>query len=168
MTDHKAKLASTGASNTFRAVLTPNRSLSERGFLIVMIAVGLVSFCVGVGFAWMGAWPVLGFFGLDVLLIYWAFKRNYRDGREAETIEVSPYNVVLTRIDPKGRETRLDLNTYWVRLALDERSDGRTHLNLLVRNETFPIADFLSDDERRQFADVLRDALTSARTQTGF
>jgi len=168
MTDHKAKPASTVGANTFRAVLTPNRSLSSRGFLLIIAAVGLVSFCVGVGFASIGAWPVLGFFGLDVLLIYWAFKRNYRDGREMETIEVSPHSVALTRISPDGQTSHLDFNTYWVRLALDERSDGRSELSLMMREQKTRIADFLSDDERREFADILRREITSARAQTGF
>lgn len=168
MTDHKDNAPSTAAQDTFRAVLTPHRSLSAKAFLLVMIVIGVISFGVGIGFALMGAWPVLGFFGLDVLLIYWAFKKNYRDGRAAETIEVSPYSVVLTRVDRDGRETRLDFNTYWVRLQLDERSDGRSHLSLVMRNQETRIADFLSDDERREFADVLAHELATARARTGF
>ena len=43
-----------------------------------MVAIGAVSFVAGVVFLLMGAWPVFGFFGLDVLLLYWAFRLNYR------------------------------------------------------------------------------------------
>ena len=178
MTDHNSNSASTGqtirsagsgsGTPAFRAVLSPHRSLSQSGFLIVMIAVGVVSFFVGFAFLLMGAWPVMGFFGLDVALIYWAFKRNYHDGRAAETIEVTPHQVILTRIDPDGREQTFDFNTYWVRVALDERTDGRSHLSLAVRDRKTRIADFLSDDERREFAEVLKMELISARSRTGF
>jgi uncharacterized membrane protein len=168
MTDHNSEPASTPKQQSFKAVLTPNRSLGPTGFLILMSAVGLVSFVVGLAFASMGAWPVMGFFGLDVALIYWAFRQNYRSGRASEVIEVTPHSVLLTRYDEKGRATELDFNTYWVRLALEERSDGRSHLNLVTRGDKTLIADFLSDEERRDFAEVLARELAMARTRTSF
>ena len=167
MTDHNSEAQSTAKPQAFRAVLTPHRSLSARGFLILMSAVGAISFIVGFGFLAMGAWPVLGFFGLDVALIYWAFRSNYRDGRVAEMIEVTPQQVLLTRVAHDGATTVLDFNTYWVRLALDERSDGRSHLDLVMRDKRVRIADFLSDSERRAFADVLNTELMMARGRTG-
>ncbi|MBU2534311.1 MAG: DUF2244 domain-containing protein [Alphaproteobacteria bacterium] len=158
----------TGGQQTFKATLTPHRSLSPSGFLILMSAVAVISFIVGVAFLLMGAWPVLGFFGLDVALIYWAFRRNYRSGLAYETIEVSPHHVVLTRTLPNGEESVVGFNTYWVRLALQERADGRSHLDLTQRDRTARIADFLSDAERREFADVLAAELFAARNRTNF
>jgi uncharacterized membrane protein len=168
MTDHKSDPPSTSAPQTFKAVLTPHRSLGSTGFVLMMAAIGVVSFIAGMAFLMMGAWPVMGFFGLDVLLIYWAFRQNYRDGRSAETIEVTTDKVIFTRIDPAGNETTVDFNTYWVRLALDERSDGRSHLSFVMREEKTRIADFLSDGERREFADVLASELSAARSLSGF
>jgi len=173
MTDNMPETASTANSQSyrqqpFRAVLTPYRSLSPNGFLIVMSAIGLISFIVGAAFIWIGAWPVFGFLGLDVALVYWAFKRNYRDGRSSEAIEITPHQVRLTRCDPKGRESRFDFNTYWVRIALDERSDGRSILSFVTRGQHVRFADFLSDDERREFAEVLSGELLSARSCTRF
>ena len=161
-------LSSMPEQQTFKAVLTPHRSLSPSGFLIFMIAIGVVSFSIGIAFLVMGAWPVMGFLGLDVALIYWAFKRNYRDGRMVEKIEVTPHTVQLTKIDPRGNESVLDFNTYWVRLVLDERTDGRSRLSLAMRQEKTLIADFLSDDERREFAEVLSVELMLARSRIGF
>ena len=54
----------------FSATITPHRSLGQAGFLVLMLVFGGVSFCTGVAFLLMGAWPVFGFFGLDVLLLY--------------------------------------------------------------------------------------------------
>ena len=62
----------------FSAIITPHRSLSGKGFIAVMALVGGLSFAGGMFFFLMGAWPVIGFLGLDVLLVYWAFRANYR------------------------------------------------------------------------------------------
>lgn len=79
----------------FRAVLTPHRSLSPRGFLILMSVLATVSFATGLLFASIGAWPVLGFFGLDVGIIYLAFRLNYRAGtalRDGRGAAADPYD----------------------------------------------------------------------------
>jgi uncharacterized membrane protein len=156
------------AGHPFRAVLTPHRSLSPTGFLILMIAIGLVSFCVGLAFLLMGAWPVMGFFGLDVALIYWAFRQNYRAGNECEAIEVTPEAVTLTRVTADGKASKADFNTYWVRVALDERPDGRTALRLVSHGKSLIFGSFLTDDERRELAGVLAGELVAARSRTGF
>ena len=62
----------------FSAMITPHRSLGRVGFLVLMAVFGAVSFVAGIAFLLMGAWPVFGFFGLDVVLLYWAFRLNYR------------------------------------------------------------------------------------------
>ena len=99
----------------FRAVLTPYRSLSPTGFLILMVLVGGVSFAIGLVFLSAGAWPVMGFFGLDVLLIYIAFKLNYRSGLAYEVVELTPQQLSLTRYHPSGKSERFDFNPYWAR-----------------------------------------------------
>ncbi|MGA8397610.1 MAG: DUF2244 domain-containing protein, partial [Pseudolabrys sp.] len=73
----------------FSATLTPHRSLNRVGFLILMLLFGSVSFITGILFLVVGAWPVLGFFGLDVLLLYWAFRLNYRHAKAYEQVIVT-------------------------------------------------------------------------------
>lgn len=148
----------------FRAKLSPHRSLSPRGFVILMSCVGLVSFVAGTAFLVMGAWPVFGFFGLDVLLIYIAFKLNYRDGRAYETVELTPNLLRLTRVSSKGVvEDTVDFNPYWVRVLVSEAADGRTRLSLKSHGKETVLGTCLSDDERVEFADVLSGVLTNAR-----
>ena len=60
----------------FSAVLTPHRSLGGGAFVAMMMLVGGVGFVAGAVFFVMGAWPVMGFLGLDVVLIYWAFRMS--------------------------------------------------------------------------------------------
>src|SRR5262245_4816074 len=87
----------------FDAVLRPHRSLSKLGFLIFMPVVATFSFVAGIVFLLQGAWPVFGFLGLEVVLVYVAFKMNYRDGRVVETVQLRHQELLVRRIDPKGR-----------------------------------------------------------------
>src|SRR5580658_5613951 len=85
------------------ALLTPHRSLSRTGFAVLMAAISMASFAAGFGFWWLGAWPVCGFMGLDVALIYIAFRLSYRAGRLAETIQLSDSELLVRRVQPGGR-----------------------------------------------------------------
>ncbi len=147
----------------FHAVLTQHRSLSPRGFLILMTALAGLSFVTGMVFLLAGAWPVLGFFGLDVLLVYWAFKLNYRSARMYETVDVTRSQLSVTRVHPSGREERFDCNPYWARVNLREWPDGRTVLSIVAQGREHAFGRFLTDDERREFAAALRTALLEAR-----
>jgi uncharacterized membrane protein len=149
--------------DAFHAVLTPHRSLGPTGFLILMSALGVVSFVAGLVFFIAGAWPVLGFFGLDVLLIYVAFRLNYRSGRLYETVDLTPDSFTLTRVHPSGRQERFDCNPYWARVKLREWPDGRTALSVVSQGKELGFARFLNDDERRDLAGALREALLAAR-----
>lgn len=147
----------------FHAILTPHRSLSPAGFVILMAAVVGVSFVLGMMFLMMGAWPVFGFFGLDVLLIYVAFKLNYRSGRIVELVDVTREQLVVTRVHPGGRRESFDFNPFWARVLLSEWPDGRTELRLAAQGRELLFGQFLTDDERRDFASALRSALIEAR-----
>ncbi|MFZ1101813.1 MAG: DUF2244 domain-containing protein [Hyphomicrobiaceae bacterium] len=144
-------------------MLTPHRSLGPKGFLALMIALGAISFITGVLFLVIGAWPVLGFFGLDVLLVYVAFRLNYRSGRLYETLDLTPAILVLTRVHPSGRQERFDCNPYWARVSLREWPDGRTALSVVSRGTELAFGAFLTDDERRDLASALKEALLTAR-----
>ena len=145
-------------------VLHPHRSLSPRGFLIIMLVLGVVSFITGMVFLMMGAWPVLGFFGLDVALVYVAFKLNFRSGRLYETVDIQPDNLQLIRVHPGGRREVFDFNPFWVRVRLTtDRPDGRNSLRLAAQGQEIQFAQFLTDAERRDFADALCGALIEAR-----
>jgi uncharacterized membrane protein len=129
-----------------------------------MAALSGVSFIAGLVFCLLGAWPVMGFFGLDIVLIYWAFKVNYRAGRAYETIDLTPEVMTLTRVQPDGASEKIDINPYWARINLStDRPDGRTSLRIIAQGRELLLGQFLTDDERRDLADALRDALQEAR-----
>lgn len=129
-----------------------------------MTTISVVSFILGMTFLMMGAWPVMGFFGLDVALIYGAFKWNYRSGRIYETIALSPEILKLTRVHPSGRREEYDFNPYWTRVrCTTDRPDGRTSLRIAAQGKEILFGQFLTDDERREVADALTGALVTAR-----
>ena len=156
-----------GKRDGFRAVLYPHRSLSPTGFLILMSAIGGVSFVTGMAFLLKGAWPVFGFFGLDVALVYAAFKLNYRSGRAYETVELTSENLVVTRVHPSGKRESFDFNPYWVRVRLAELPQGRNDLRLAASGREFAFGRFLTDDERRDFSHTLSGALAETRGGRG-
>jgi uncharacterized membrane protein len=150
-------------ASVFRALLHPHRSLKPRGFLILMLTFGGASFVTGMVFLVMGAWPVTGFFGLDVLLVYIAFKLNYRAARAYELVELTPNALTLRQVSASGKTRDFEFNPYWVRLLLTERPDGGTHLKIASHGRELEFARLLNDDERRDFANALKDALDAAR-----
>ncbi len=146
-------------------VLHPHRSLSPRGFVILMVFVSAISFVAGMVFWAMGAWPVTGFFGLDVLLIYVAFKLNYRSGRSYERVSLTQEILQLTRVHPSGRREVFDFNPYWARVRVTtDHPDGRTSMYLAAQGKEVRFGQFLTDEERREFADALTGALIASRT----
>lgn len=147
----------------FRAVLLPHRSLGRKGFLVLMIVVSVLSFFTGMAFYMLGAWPVMGFFGLDVLLIYIAFRLNYRAARLYETVELKEDELRVTRVLPSGRELSWSFNPYWVQLELEENETASNKLSVRSHGRALLFGQFLSDDEKRSFADALGTALHDLR-----
>lgn len=149
----------------FRARLTPHRSLTPAGFLAVMSALAAASFAAGLIFLLAGAWPVVGFLGLDVVLVYLAFRLNYRSARQYEIVELTDAALTVTRVDARGRGESFGFNPYWVQLDVRERSDGRADLRLGSHGREISFGRFLSDTEKRDFARALTSALLAARTR---
>ncbi len=151
-------------SRLFTATLSPYRSLSRRGFNTLMALLGILSFGFGIAFMRMGAWPVFGFFGLDVVLLYLAFRRNYMDARAIEEINLSPELLHIRRVSAIGRETEYSFHPYWTRLIISRSDNGIAALSLVSSGRRLSIGAFLGPYERASFADALSAALAAARS----
>jgi uncharacterized membrane protein len=148
----------------FSALLTPHRSLSSTGFLVLMVFVTAISFAAGLAALLMGAWPVFGFFGLDVLAIYWAFKINFRHARASEEIRVTVSELWVRRISHRGHVMEFVLNPLWVQLDQKIHAEyGVEKLYLLSKGRRVSIGSFLGPDEKASFAKALTAALQAAR-----
>ncbi len=152
-------------SKVWQATLTPHRSLTREGFLAVMGLVILVNLVVGGMFMAMGAWPIAGFAGLDVLLVWWAFRANFADARQLERISITEHELVFDRLREKHPPEQQRFVRRWVRVELEEDREreliGRL---LLVSGPTrLAVGEFLPPDERKTLATALKSALAIPR-----
>jgi uncharacterized membrane protein len=154
----------TAPPELFSALLTPHRSLNSSGFLVLMGFLSAVSFAAGLAFLLMGAWPVLGFFALDVLAIYWAFRINFRHAKATEEIWMTPSELRVRRVSHRGRVVEFVLNPLWVQLDQKTHAEfGIEKLYLISKGRRVSIASFLGPDEKASFAKALLAALQAAR-----
>lgn len=148
----------------FSATLTPHRSLGRTGFVLLMAAIGFVSFIAGIVFLIAGAWPVMGFFGLDVALIYWAFRANYRAARAYEQVFVTPSELTFRKVSQRGDVAEWAFNPLWARLDRETHPEfGVQKLFLVSHGRRLSIGGFLGPREKESFATALLAALGEAR-----
>src|SRR3954447_14237979 len=148
----------------FSARVTPHRSLNRTGFLVLMAFIGAVSFVAGIAFLLMGAWPLLGFFGLDVLVIYWAFRINFRRATASEEITVTPSELRVRRVSHRGHVVEWVLNPLWVQLDQKVHAEfGIERLYLVSRGRRVSVGSFLGAEEKASFAKALLAALQTAK-----
>jgi uncharacterized membrane protein len=112
----------------------------------------------------MGAWPVFGFFGLDVLAIYWAFKINFRRARACEEIRMTSSELHVRRVSHRGDVVEFSFNPLWVQLDRKEHAEfGIERLYLVSKGRRIAIGGFLGADEKASFSNALIAALQAAR-----
>jgi uncharacterized membrane protein len=147
----------------FDAVLQPHRSLGRAGFVVLMVAISVICFAAGTVFAVAGAWPVMGFFGLDLLLIYLAFRANYGAARRYETVRLTEQTLVVERVAPGGQRQTWQFQPYWLRVSMDDPPRHDSKIVLSSHGRSLVIGAFLSPAERLEFAQALRGALDKLR-----
>ncbi|MFU0507400.1 DUF2244 domain-containing protein [Pseudaminobacter sp. NGMCC 1.201702] len=148
----------------FQALLTPHRSLGRTGFLVLMAGLCASWLVTGAFFLAHGAWPVFGFFGLDILAIYIAFRLNYRAARAREEVSVSRTSLDIRKIAPSGRSEAHHFNPFWARFAVARHDEiGITKMAVEGQGRSVPIGGFLNPDDRESFAAAFSRALATAK-----
>jgi len=148
----------------FIAELYPHRSLSKRGLALLMTFVGAAGIAVSIPFYLLGAWPIIGFMGLDVLLIYGAFRYNNAAARAVEQVFLSRFDLLVRSISWRGfiRESRF--NPLWTRLEREDHPElGLERLALVQGRSRLEIATCLGRHERAEFAAAFQHALSEAK-----
>ncbi|MDR3469984.1 MAG: DUF2244 domain-containing protein [Xanthobacteraceae bacterium] len=145
------------------AKLAPHRSLNRTGFVVLMVALCAVSFAAGIVFLLMGAWPVVGFLGLDVLAISWAFRVNFTRARAFEEVHVSYAECRVRRVGHRGDVVEWTFNPLWVRIEREVHEEfGFERLYLVARGHRIGLGRFLGPAEKESFYNVLMPALREA------
>jgi uncharacterized membrane protein len=164
MSESNVQTANAPEPALFSALLTPHRSLNSVGFVVLMAVVAGVSFVGGVVFFIVGAWPVIGFLGLDVVLVYWAFRVNYMAAAAYEEVTVTPSELHVKQVSHRGEIAEWSLNPLWVRLERETHEEyGLLRLFLVSHGRKLPIAGFLGPAERETFATALSAAIGEAK-----
>lgn len=158
-------MAMTGPDHTlYRATLWPHRSLTRRQARAIVIGVGCATTLLSVPFYLMGAWPVVGFLGLDVAAMWLAFNLSFRSARAHEDVEVTPVDLVVRKVSAAGLAREWRFNPVWVRLERREHEEfGLLRLLLASRGRSLEIGNFLGPDARADVARDLSRALSEAR-----
>ena len=150
----------------FHALLRPHRSLGRTGFMILMGALLFGWAVTGVIFLSHGAWPVFGFFGLDVLALYIAFRLNYRAARAREEVSVSRTALDIRKVAPSGKAEAHRFNPFWARFAVARHAEiGITRMAVEAQGQNVPIGSFLNPDDRESFAAAFSRALARAKAR---
>ncbi|WP_207455776.1 DUF2244 domain-containing protein [Azospirillum sp. SYSU D00513] len=151
----------------FDAVLHPHRSLSARGFRILMGVVILINLMVGGIFLAQGAWPILAFCGMDILALWLAFRVNYRAARLYERVQLTETELTVQRVAWKRPERRWSFQPFWLRVSMDEPARHESQVVLSSHGQSLVVGSFLSPDERADFAKALKGALADWRGGPG-
>lgn len=152
----------------FEEILFPRRSLEPNGFRVLMGAIFILSLIIGIMFYSLGAWPVSGFFGLDVLLIYWAFKVHYEQGKAAEIIRLSDDKLTIIRIDHKGKREDWQFNPYWVNVSMAcppnvPKNIGETFIQARSHGKGTFFGTFLTQEKREELMHSLKQAIVDCK-----
>jgi len=143
----------------FSTTLSPHRSLSPEGFKWLIRGVLAANVLVGLPMYLLGAWPVAGFMGIDVWLLWFFFQRSYLDARRRETLTLTDRELIVERRSPDGEREEHRLDAYWLRFEVSEE-----RLVLVSRGNRIVVGRFLSPEERGQLAEELKAAHARMRT----
>lgn len=154
----------TQAKPLFAATLTPHRSLSRRGMRTVIALAAVLATIPGMVFFSLGAWPVVGFMGFDVLLIWWALSASMNSGRRSEVVTLWPDQLEVKQISAKGEEKLTRFNPVLVKLVIDRDFNERTTaVHLRTSDADLVLGAFLNPDDKASFAKVFGTALKKSR-----
>jgi len=148
----------------FEDTLTPHRSLDKRGFRTLMLATFGATAALSIPFYLLGAWPIVGFLGLDVLAVYLAFRANFRAARACEHFRLTYFELLFARVSAAGARREWRFAPAWVRLErVDDEDYGPQRLTLISRGQSWQIGRNVGPDRKAQFAGDLARALVEAR-----
>ena len=143
----------------FSTVLRPHRSATVKAIRVVIGLMAVIWLLAGMGFLAAGAWPVFGFLGLGVLLLYAALHIHLRGGRTFEAIDLTDRALIVRRVSYRGRQQNWSFQPYWMQVILDDPPARPSRLELRSHGRSLVIGAFLTDDERQRLAGALRQAL---------
>lgn len=130
---------------------------------MVIAAIAVSASIPGLTMFAMGAWPVVGFMGLDVLAVWWALSASTRSGRRAEHVALWPDALEVRQVSAAGVETVSRFNPFFTRFVVERDADRVTALLLESRGRSLVLGSFLNPADKASFARAFGAALARAR-----
>jgi len=147
---------------TFEAVITPHRSLGPTGLRWVVAALAALSALVSIGLWFAGAWPVIGFTGIEVALAVWLLLRHAAIEGESEVLLLSADGLHIIK-SRRGKRSEMKVPGGWLRSSIEERPGRTPALMLRGGKVAVEVATSLGEAEKRDLAVSLGDALFRQR-----
>jgi len=147
----------------FAARLFPRRSFTPSAARRLLAATFVASALFSLPFYLAGAWPIVGFLGLDVALLWLAFRMSFRAARAYEDYRLTYLELEFARVSARGARREWRFNPAWVALERGESGPMAERLALRSHGRRHEIASFLGPDEKAAFAGDLGRALVKAR-----
>ena len=145
------------------AEIRPNRSLSQRGFVVLITVVTVLNCAAAAVFIAMGAYLIPVFLGLDLVAIVVAFLVSFAAAKQIERVLVTDRQVRVFRETPTWRKLMWESPTAFTRVTLLTEDDHAVDLRLALSGKEAQVAAALSPSERAEFAKALEDAIHRAR-----
>ena len=145
--------------NLYSITLKPYRSLSKIGFILLMVVLCTFCFVTGIMFIKIGAWPVFGFFGLDVLLVYIFFKINFKSGKKKERILLTSNQLIIEFYESQKIVKTYFLNPNWLKINLIQLKNQTSKLQISSINKAIIIGSFLRYQEKKKVIELLQKVL---------
>ena len=149
------------------AVITPNRSLSERGFIVLIAVVTIANCCSAAVFLAMGATLVPIFVAIDVIAVLIAFVASFQAAKRVERVQVTARDVRVTHETPTSSRVVWESPTAFTRVAVEKDEERTVGVNLMLSDREVAVARALSPRERGEFAEALQRAIWEARRERG-
>lgn len=148
----------------FNARLVPHRSLSRRAFTLLMVLFAATCLSTGIFYFTMGAWPVLIFLVVDVLIFYIAIQASFRAGRRHEEVSLTRQHLTVRKLEPNGRQREHTFNTLWAKFNVErDEAIGIIKMQIIGEGYVSTIGGFLNPDDKESFAHAFASALATAK-----
>jgi uncharacterized membrane protein len=149
------------------AVIRPHRSLSERGFIILIAVVTICNCISSAVFVYYGATLVPFFMAFDVLAVIVAFAVSFAGARQVQRVTITARDVVVTHETPNWTKVVWESPTAFTRVTIEKDEDRTAVVRLALSGKDVPVAQALSPRERGEFAQALERAIWEARRERG-
>ena len=152
-------------NNFLNIKVYPNNSLSPKGFVLLMIFITIPCIFIGVMFLYMGAWPVLGFMGLEIALIFIFFKILFHKNSFYEHIILDKNKFNISYNHNKKTINTIVLEPTWLQVKINHTNKS---LAITTHGKTIELGKCLALEEKIKLAEAIRKGLINWKNNQTF